>query len=566
MGKLFSIEKFEPAEKSSEQIIELIEYLKEYIEINKEKIKNFFDEINTTSSINNYKAIIQNSQMEITRQKHQPRDYSIKMIFDDDEELPLNLELYNIGGLLSKNGILYQIIMFYSYCCSINLGEESDDNAKIIRINQCLKAIDNDNIKFLSAVSDLKMNKTLLNIIKNGYNLMKSWFKGASEPIAETIFGHVQNFLIKAVSTYLLSQITLVSRLVLTVLGIIMFIPNAIYGNSAQKEINEYIKKKNRINLDIILEIIRTIFMDEEEKVVLDFFRNNNIYAVAYDSNKNYHKNEGAAFFGYNIEGMGKKARQLKKDSKTGFDPENIDENQIYDCYEKNIIQIMKFFKDTKDNFKRILILPKNEDLTENKDFILIKERIIDLNKNSIKDNDILTTTNSNDSSMTEPLLKESIKEDKLNDVPKPLEDENKNEEIEDLNNIINELNEIIEQQKNKINNLTAHQTSNDNKINSLQTANANLQNSLNSGYIQYENKNKEIENLRSKVYELNDVVCRQKNEINKLLNLQKNSNIQINLLQEENVDLYVKCKNYEEKYNDIKQKNENNKKKESNV
>ena len=456
--------------------------------------------------------------------------------------------------------------MFYSYCCSINLGEESDDNAKIIRINQCLKAIDNDNIKFLSAVSDLKMNKTLLNIIKNGYNLMKSWFKGASEPIAETIFGHVQNFLIKAVSTYLLSQITLVSRLVLTVLGIIMFIPNAIYGNSAQKEINEYIKKKNRINLDIILEIIRTIFMDEEEKVVLDFFRNNNIYAVAYDSNKNYHKNEGAAFFGYNIEGMGKKARQLKKDSKTGFDPENIDENQIYDCYEKNIIQIMKFFKDTKDNFKRILILPKNEDLTENKDFILIKERIIDLNKNSIKDNDILTTTNSNDSSMTEPLLKESIKEDKLNDVPKPLEDENKNEEIEDLNNIINELNEIIEQQKNKINNLTAHQTSNDNKINSLQTANANLQNSLNSGYIQYENKNKEIENLRSKVYELNDVVCRQKNEINKLLNLQKNSNIQINLLQEENVDLYVKCKNYEEKYNDIKQKNENNKKKESNV
>jgi hypothetical protein len=59
--------------------------------------------------------------MEITIHKHQPEDYSIKMIFKDDEELPLNLELYNIGGLLSKNGILYQIIMFFSYCCSINL-------------------------------------------------------------------------------------------------------------------------------------------------------------------------------------------------------------------------------------------------------------------------------------------------------------------------------------------------------------------------------------------------------------------------------------------------------------
>jgi len=253
---------------------------------------------------------------------------------------------------------------------------------------------------------------------------------------------------------------------------------------------------------------------------------------------------------------MGKKARQLKKDSKTGFDPKYIDENQIFDCYEKNIIQIMKFFKDTKDNFKRILILPKNEDLTKNKDFILITERIIDLNKNSVKDNDILTTTNSNDDSMSEPLLKESIKEDKLNDVPKPLEDENKNEEIKDLKNIINELNEIIEQQKNKINDLTNLQKSKDDKINSLQTAKANLENSLTSGYIKYKNKNKEIENLRSVIYKLNDEVRHKENENINLTNLQN----QLNSLQEEYNDLYVKCKNYEEKYNEIMQKNGNNK------
>jgi len=141
----------------------------------------------------------------------------------------------------------------------------------------------------------------------------------------------------------------------------------------------------------------------------------------------------------------------------------------------------------------------------------LITERIIELNKNSIKDNDILTTTNSNDDTMSEPLLKESIKEDKLNDVPKPLVYENKNEEIEDLKNIINELNEIIEQQKNKINYLTNLQKSRDDEINSLQTANTNLQNSLNSGYIQYESKNKEIENLRGEIYKLNDVVRQKK-------------------------------------------------------
>ena len=152
MGKFFSIEEFEPAEKSSDQTKELIEYLKNFIEKHKEEIKKFFNEINTTSSINNYKATKQNSKMEITIQKHQPEDYSIKMIFKDDEELPLNLELYNIGGLLSKNGILYQIIMFYSYCCSINLEEEIDEKAKIIKINQYLEAIDNNKIEFLDAV------------------------------------------------------------------------------------------------------------------------------------------------------------------------------------------------------------------------------------------------------------------------------------------------------------------------------------------------------------------------------------------------------------------------------
>ena len=280
MGKLFSIEEFEPAEKSSDQTKELIEYLKNFIEKHKEEIKKFFNEINTTSSINNYKAIKQNSKMEITIQKHQPEDYSIKMIFKDDEELPLNLELYNIGGLLSKNGILYQIIMFYSYCCSINLEKEIDEKAKIIKINQYLEAIDNNKIEFLDAASNLKINKVLLNVVKNGYTMIKSWFKACPESITETILGHTQNLLIKTLSIILFSKITLVSGILLYTLGIIAFIPSVIYGKSAQNKINEYIKEKNRINLDIILETIRSIFMDEEKKV-LEFFRNNNIFAVA---------------------------------------------------------------------------------------------------------------------------------------------------------------------------------------------------------------------------------------------------------------------------------------------
>ena len=61
-------------------------------------------------------------------------------------------------------------------------------------------------------------------------------------------------------------------------------------------------------------------------------------------------------------------------------------------------------------------------------------------------------------------------------------------------------------------------------------------------------------------------MVRQKKNEIINFTNLQNTSKNQINSLQEENAYLYVKCKNYEEKYKDNKQclqpKNENNKKK----
>jgi len=110
--------------------------------------------------------------------------------------------------------------------------------------------------------------------------MIKSWFKACPESITETILGHTQNLLIKTLSIILFSKITLVSGILLYTLGIIAFIPSVIYGKSAQNKINEYIKEKNRINLDIILETIRYIFMDEEKKV-LEFFRNNNIFAVA---------------------------------------------------------------------------------------------------------------------------------------------------------------------------------------------------------------------------------------------------------------------------------------------
>ena len=82
-----------------------------------------------------------------------------------------------------------------------------------------------------------------------------------------------------------------------------------------------------------------------KEKDVFDFFRNNNIFALAYDLNKNYYKNAGASFFGLPMEGMKNKTRKL-------IINEYFGEEQIYECYENNIREIINFFKDFKDDFR----------------------------------------------------------------------------------------------------------------------------------------------------------------------------------------------------------------------
>ena len=499
MGKLFSIKEFEEAEKTPEQTEELINYLKNYIDEHKEEIKKYFAENYNRSKIYMYETKVKNSKIEITKKKHKPEDYSIKMVFDDDEKLPLHLELYNIGGLLSKNGILYRIIMFYSFCCTIQIEEEMDENEKRIRINQCLKAIDNDDITFLESISQLKMYKVLFNLIKSGYKIIKSWFPGANESIVDTILGRIKSYLLRGLSAFLLTNIRVVSGLVLLTLGIIVFIPTVIYAKYSQKKINEYIRKKNRINLGIIIEQIRTIFMREEEVKVLDFFRNNDIYALAYDVNKNSYKNAGAAFFAHYIGGMGQKARQLKRDSETGFDTENdLDESLIYDCYEKNILEIMNFFKDTRVNFKRILILPKHENLKENKDFKAILDKLIQFNEKAIKENnDIITTTNLVDDSISQPLLDNSLEKDTIIIVPKIIEDDNKNKEIEKLKNIINDLNNKLEQDQKYIRDLANLNLNRNNQINALQIFITDLQNRLNHGYNEYEAIKKDYDNLK---------------------------------------------------------------------
>lgn len=192
-----------------------------------------------------------------------------------------------------------------------------------------------------------------------------------------------------------------------------------------------------------------------DENKALDFFRNNNIYSLAYDSSITYYKNAGAAFFPYNIEGLGKKARKLIKDSEVGFDTDNdADENSIYECYEKNILEIIRFFKDTRDNFNNIL---QNEgNFNDNDDIKQIVNHLVEVNERAVNEyGDIITTTNITNDSVNETLLNNNINDNVLDNKQKSIPDEESkliiekdDEEKENLKNKINELEEKLSEEK----------------------------------------------------------------------------------------------------------------------
>ena len=99
----------------------------------------------------------------------------------------------------------------------------------------------------------------------------------------------------------------------------------------------------------------------------------------------------------------------------------------------------------------------------------------------------MFATTNLIDDSITKPLLDKYSEEDTIIIVPKILEDENKNKEIEKLSNRINELNKVVEQYKKDNKNLTNLNNNSHNQI-------TDLQGKLAYGYNKYEELKKDFD------------------------------------------------------------------------
>jgi hypothetical protein len=400
-------------------------------------------------------------------------------------------------------------------------GEDINIEEKKKRINNCLKAIDDDNIGYLKTLSELEFREQFFNIIKSGYNKIKSWFP-KNDPISESILSIASNLIFQGIIKLFIYSVTAISSISLIILGII----GLTKAGFIQNEINDYIKKKNLINLEIILEKIKTVFTGEEDEV-LDFFRNYNIYSLAYDSNIIYYKNAGAAFFPINIEGLGKKGRKLIKDSGAvgnappadrvvGFNNDNdIDENNIYNCYEQNILQIRRFFNDTRDNFRRLLARGQSEEnLNDNDDIKQIVNKLVEVNERAInKNNDIIIKTENHD--IDKPLLNNGINDYDNNQKIIPDEEsqiklEKDDEEKENLKNKINELNDNLLKEK-KTNEIKEEEL---NKIQEKYNLYQNENSRLNEQYINLRNEYNNLNGQKNIV----DIQLTNLNEENKRL------------------------------------------------
>ena len=96
--------------------LELI--LNNYIKNHEEEIIKFFEEKETQSRLLDF-GYLDNDLLEI-RDVNGPKDYSIAMyMYYDIDQIPINLEIYNLGALLSKSGIIYKILIFNSFFAKI---------------------------------------------------------------------------------------------------------------------------------------------------------------------------------------------------------------------------------------------------------------------------------------------------------------------------------------------------------------------------------------------------------------------------------------------------------------
>lgn len=435
----------ENLEKKKEDIEKLKYSIEKFILSKEEEIMQYFYEnYNESTKVNLFQFNTNREGLEnlIKLENYGKIEHSIVMKYDADEHIKedkelyelCNIEIYNIGGLLSENGLIHRMLSFYTFFFKIlNRNQEASREKIFDEIDRALGAIKNDDINFFQTFYKIKLTKNFLYLLKSGYYKIISMFKA---PLGETIFSFLKGIGNKALATLVrisLSIPGLISFPCFIIIGIFSLVSYYFIKNK-KEQINMYIKKKNIVNLSIIFNIINQIFTNEEEEYK-DFFEKNNIYILAYDANIIWYKNAGAIFFGKDFPSNPKQNEddyKIKKDDDGkqypkkliendiyGFNTYYTEEKLIYETYSKSIEEIRNFFKNNKERFQRLKDI-KDKDYLNDENYVDIKEIICNLiklnEKNADKKSDfsIVSDTNSEFNNNLEQIPKnyaEEIKE-----------------------------------------------------------------------------------------------------------------------------------------------------------
>lgn len=265
----------------------------------KKEIKKDFEEKDMKSCLINFR-LLDNNSLDIT-DANKPQDYSITLYYYNINNHPINLEIYNIGGLLSKSGIIYKILIFNSFFV-VALKKSKNKEEAILKVDEYLSQLEGNNINdFLS--SHLKCYKNYLGIARSGYNKFVKMF---SKPAIKTTLIMCLGGVGACVCFLFLGVVEMISFPILTILGMLLYL------GWKNKKLQDYLVEKNSYNFEQIVQNIMEIFKEKKEKDKTKSLEDNNIFILSYDSNnKEIKDNEGATFFGYYLNLNRQKGKKL---------------------------------------------------------------------------------------------------------------------------------------------------------------------------------------------------------------------------------------------------------------
>ena len=423
---------YEKPEKTKEEIKELENNI----------IKQYFQNVDDKVCID-YTFVGNKVKKNYTNDLLNLTDYVINWTIEGTNTLNktyCKIMIFNLGGFLGADGVMYSLCLFYYCFLNIPVDNKTENEIKI-NIDECLKSIDKGNIGKLKSIMKINLDEEILNNLRICKYILSTLF---NDEINDFIYERINNTIMKKIISFFTKGIPKFCTCLLYWLDVHIHKTNI-------NSVSEYLKKKNKINKDII---ISNIFYN----LNIDFFQKNNLFIIASDANIIKTKNFGGTFFGYPLEDLGEKAKKLIESDvnvEGGFLLSIKEQKKLFRFYLDRIRDLQDFFSKNKsviDNINKGLDIETNLN-------IIVKE--VHNFKKKYENESMITTT---------PLSNKNLN-DNLNC-----------DKIENITNKSKENNHCIKNKKNKEKKEMMRQIEN-----ILTEDNSNI--NINESYEKYENE-----------------------------------------------------------------------------